>query len=95
MQKYATEDWVTLKNFLDQLLRDCAHQVHTSWLDWVQAKKAFNELDDTFLRRFNTLKTQIGDEANDPAMIEFLLFCEGLEKLMQQKIREQSSIPET
>ena len=95
MEKNASEDWVALKDFLDRLLGDRAHRVHTSWLDWVQAKKASNESDDTFLRRFNTLKTQIGDEANDPAKIEVMLFFAGLDEPMQRKIREQSSMPET
>ncbi len=61
----------------------------------MQAKKVSNELDDTFLRRFNTLKTQIGDEANDPAKIEVMLFFAGLDKPMQRKSRKQSSMPET
>ena len=61
----------------------------------MQAKKVSNELDDTFLRRFNTLKTEIGNEANDPAKIEVMLFFERLDELMQQKTGEQSSIPET
>ncbi len=63
MEKNASEDWVALKDFLDRLLRDPAHRVHTPLLDWVQAKKAFNESNDTFFRRFNTFKTQIRDEA--------------------------------
>ncbi len=95
MEKNASEDWVALKDFLDRLLRDRAHRVHTSWLDWVQAKKASNESDDTFLRRFNTLKTQIGNEANDPAKIEVMLFFAGLDEPMQQKIRKQSSMLKT
>ncbi len=95
MEKNAFEDWVALKDFLSRLLGDRTHQVHISWLDWVQAKKAYNESDDTFLRRFNTLKTQIGNEANDPAKIEVMLFFAGLDESMQQKIREQSSMPET
>ena len=61
----------------------------------MQAKKASNESDDTFLRQFNTLKTQIGNEANDPAKIEVMLFFAGLDEPMQRKIREQSSMPET
>ena len=95
MEKNASEDWVALKDFLDRLLGDRAHRVHTSWLDWVQAKKASNESDDTFLRRFNTLKTQIGDEANDPAKMRVMLFFAGLDKLMQQKICKQSRMPKT
>ena len=95
MEKNASEDWVALKDFLDRLLGDRAHRVHTSWLDWVQAKKASNESDDTFLQRFNTLKTQIGDEANDLAKTEVMLFFGRLDKPMQQIIRKQSSIPET
>ncbi len=83
------------KDFLDRLLGDRAHQVHTSWLDWVQTKIASNESNDTFLRRFNTLKTQIGNGANDLAKIEVMLFFAGLDKSMQQKIRDQSSMPET
>ncbi len=42
-----------------------------------------------------TLKTQSGNEANNPAKIEVMLFFTGLDEPMQQKIREQSSIPET
>ena len=61
----------------------------------MQAKKASNESDDTFLQRFNIFKTQIGDEANDPAKIEVMLFFAGLDEPMQRKIREQSSMPET
>ncbi len=61
----------------------------------MQAKKPSNESDDTFLRRFNTLKTQIKDEANDPAKIEVMLFFAGLDEPMQQKICEQSSMSET
>ncbi len=95
MEKNACEDWVALKDFLDRLLEDRAHQVYTSWLDWVQAKKASNQSGDTFLRRFNTSKTQIEDEANDPAKIEVMLFFEGLDEPMQQKIREQSRRPRT
>ncbi len=95
MEKNASEDWVALKDFLDRLLGDRAHRVHTSWLDWVQAKKASNESDDTFLRRFNTLKTQIQDETNDPAKIEVMLFFAGLDEPMQQKTHEQSSMPGT
>ena len=95
MEKNASEDWVALKDFLDRLLGDRAHRVHTSWLDWVQAKKASNESDDTFLRRFNTLKTQIEDEANDPAKIEVMLFFVGLDEPIQQRIREQSNMSET
>ncbi len=49
MEKNASEDWVALKDFLDQLLGYRALRVHASWLDWVQAKKASNESDDTFL----------------------------------------------
>ncbi len=95
MEKNACEDWIALKDFLNQLLGDRVHQVNTSWLDWVQAKKAFNESDDTFLQRFNTLKTQIGDQTNDPVKIEVMLFFAGLDEPMQQKIREQSNMPET
>ncbi len=95
MEKNASEDWVALKDFLDRLLGDRGHRVHTSWLDWVQTKKASNESDNTFLRQFNTLKTQIGDEANNPAKIEVILFFAGLDEPMQQKIREQSSMPGT
>ena len=83
MKKNASEDCVAPKDFLDRLLRDRAHRTHTSWLDWVQAKKASNESDDTFLRLFNTLKTQIGDEANDLAKIEVMLFFAGLDEPMQ------------
>ncbi len=61
----------------------------------MQAKKLSNESDDTFLRRFNTLKTQIGNEANDSAKIEVRLFFAGLDEPMQKKIREQSSTQET
>ncbi len=61
----------------------------------MQAKKAFSELDDTFLRRFNTLKTQSGDEDNDPAKIEVMLFFVWLDEPMQQKMHKQSSMPET
>ncbi len=75
MEKNASEDGVALKDFLYRLLGDCAHRVHTSWLDWVQAKKASNKSEDTFLRRFNNLKTQIGDEANNPANRDYVLFC--------------------
>ena len=80
MEEYASKYWVALKDFLDRLLGNRAHRVHTSCLNWVQAKKASNELDDTFLRRFITLKTQIGDEANDPAKIEVMLFFAGLDE---------------
>ncbi len=95
MENNAFEDWVALKDFLDQLLRDGAHQVHTTWLDWVQAKKTYSEADNAFFQRFDTLKTRIGDEANDPAMIEGMLFFARLDESMQQKIRKQSSMPET
>ncbi len=95
MEKNASEDWVTLKDFLGRLLGDRAHRVNTSWLDWVQAKKASNKSDDTFLRQFNTLKTQIENEANDPTKIEVMLFFAALDEPMQQKICEQSSMPET
>ncbi len=61
----------------------------------MQAKKASNESDDKFLQRFNILKTQIVDEANDPPKIEVMFFFAGLEEPMKQKIREQSSMPET
>ncbi len=61
----------------------------------MQAKKASNKSDDTFLRRFNTLKTQNGDEVNDPAKIEVMLLFAGLDKPIQRKIREHSSMPET
>ncbi len=47
------------------------------------------------LRRFNTLKTQIADEANDPAKIEVMLFFAGLDEPMERKIHKQSSMPET
>ena len=83
MEKNSSEDWVALKDFLDRLLGDRAHRVHTSWLDWVQAKRAFNESDDTFLRRFNTLKTHIGDEANDPAKKKVMIFYAGLDESIQ------------
>ena len=61
----------------------------------MQAKKSSNESDDSFLRRFNTLKTQIGDEANNPSKIEVMLFFARLDELMQQENHEQSSMPET
>ncbi len=61
----------------------------------MQAKKASNESDDTFLRRFNTLKTKIGDEANDPSEIKVMIFFAGLDEPMQRKICEQSSMPGT
>ncbi len=83
IEKNVSEDWVALKDFLDRLLGDRAHQINTSWLDWVQAKKASNESDNTFLRRFNTLKSQIGNEVNDPAKIEVPLFFAGLDEPMQ------------
>ncbi len=95
MEKNASEDWVAHKDFLDRLLGDRAHQVHTSWLDWVQVKKASNESDDIILWWLNTIKTQIGDEANEPAKIKVMLFFAGLDELMQQNIRKKSSMPET
>ncbi len=95
MEKNASEDWVALKDFLVQLLENRAYRVNVSWLNWGQAKKASNESDNTFLQRFNTLKTQIGDEANDLAKTEVMLFFGRLDKPMQQIIRKQSSIPET
>ncbi len=58
-------------------------------------KKTSNESDNTFFRRFNTLKTQIGDEDNNPAKIEVRLFFAELDESMQQKICKQSSILET
>ncbi len=61
----------------------------------MQDEKASNESDDTFFRRLNTIKTRIGDEANDTAKIEAMLFFPELKKPMQQKICEQSSMPET
>ncbi len=61
----------------------------------MQAKKTSNESDDKFLRRFNTLKSQIENEVNDHAKIEVILILAGLDELMQQKIRKQSSMPET
>ncbi len=94
MEKNAFEDWVVIKGFLDRLLGDRAHRVHISWLDWMQTKKSSNQSDDTFLQRFNILKTQIRDEANDPAKIEVMLFVGELDEPMQQKIHKQSSIPE-
>ncbi len=33
MEKNASKDKVALKDFVDRLLRDRAHQMHTSWLD--------------------------------------------------------------
>ena len=51
-------------------------------------------MDDTFLQRLNTLKKQIKHEANDNSKIEVILFFAGLDELMQQKICEQSSMPE-
>ena len=77
MEKNASEDFVALKDFLDRLLGDRAHRVNTSWLDWVEAKKACNESDDTFPRRFNTLKPLILDEGNDSAKIQAMLFFAG------------------
>ncbi len=65
MEKNTSEDWIALKDFMNQLLGDRANQVDTSWLDWVQAKKASNKPDDLFFRRLNTLKTQIQNEAHD------------------------------
>ncbi len=95
MEKNASEDWVALKDFLDRLLGDRAHRVHTSWLDEVQAKKSSKESDDTFLWRFHTFKTQIEDKVNDPAKIEVMLFFAKLDEPMKQKIRDQSSMPGT
>ncbi len=95
MEKNASEDWIALKDFLDRLWGDRAHRVHTSWLDWVQAKKASNESDDTLFRRFNSLKTQIGNEVNNLAKIEVMLFFARLDEPMQQKFCKQSSMPET
>ena len=95
MENNAPKDCVALKDFLDRLLGDRAHRVHISWLDWMSAKNASNESEDKFLREFNTLKTQFGNEANDPAKIEVMLFFAVLDELMQQKIRAQSSMPET
>ena len=85
-EKNAFEDWVALKDFLDRLLGDRVHRIYTSWLDWVQAKKSSNKSNDTFLRWFNILKTQIKDETNNPTKIEVMLFFAKLNKLMQQKI---------
>ncbi len=93
--KNAPENWVALKDFLDSLLGNRTHRVHTSWLDLVQSKKVFNESDDTFFRRFNILKTQIGNADNDPTKIEVMLFFAGLDEPIQQKICKQSSIPKT
>ena len=95
MEKNASEDRVALKDFLDWFWRDRAYRINTSWLDWVQAKKATNKSANTFLRRFNTLKTQIGDEANVPTKIEVMLFFVGLNKPMQQKICKPSRMPKT
>ena len=95
MEKNASKDWVALKSFLDWFLGDRAQRVNTSWLNWVQAKKAFNELDKTFLRPFNNPKVQIGNEANNFARMEVMLFFVRLDKPMQQKICKQSRIPET
>ncbi len=94
-RKNASEDCVDLKDFLDRLLGDRAHRVHTSWLDWVQAKKVSNESGDVFLRQFNIFKTLIGNEANNPAKIEVMLFFAGLDELIQQKICKRSRLPDT
>ena len=93
--KNASEDWVALKDFLDRILGDRAHRVHTSLLDLVQAKKAPNELDDTFLRWFNTLKTKIVEESKNSAKIEVMLFFAELDESIQQKNHKQSSMSET
>ncbi len=61
----------------------------------MQAKNASNKSDNAFLQQFNTLKTPIGNETNDPAKIEVMLFFAGLDKPMQQKIHKQSNMPET
>ena len=83
MKKNASEDWVSLKEFLDRLLGDRAYRVNSLWLDWVEAKNASNESGDIFLPRLNTLKTQIGDEANDLAWIEVMLFFVELDEPLQ------------
>ncbi len=54
----------------------------------MQANKASNKSEDTFLQQFNTFRTHIGDEANDPAKIEVMLFFAGLDEPIQQKISE-------
>ncbi len=95
MENNTSEYKVTLKDFLDRFLGDPAYRVHTSWLDGVQAKKVSNEKDNAFLQQFNTLKTQIGNKANNLAKIEVMLCFVRVDEPMQQKIREQSSIPET
>ena len=48
-----------------------------------------------YSRSFNTLKTQIKNEAQNPAKIEIMLFFAGLDKPMQLQIREQFDISDT
>ncbi len=94
MEKNASEDLVAIKDFLDRILKERAHRVNTLWLDSVQTKKGSNESDDIFVRQFNTLKTQIEDEAKDLAKIEVMHFYAELDEPMQRKICKQSSMPE-
>lgn len=51
--------------------------------------------DETDLRRFNTLISQIKDEVKGAAKIEVILFYTALNELIQCKIREQATMPTT
>ncbi len=95
MEKNVSKDLVAIKDFLDRLLRDRLHRVHTSWLDWVQPKKTSNESDNTFLLWFNTPKSKIGNKTNDSAKIKVMLFFTRLDEPMEQKICNQSNMQET
>lgn len=95
IEKDSSEDWTAFNDFLDRLLGDCTQHVNTEWLDWIQVKKLSNESDDAYLRRFNILKTQIRNEAQDLAKIEVMFFFAELDELMQCKIYKQSGMPDT
>lgn len=91
-EKTLAEAWEPLKEFLDDLLEDKANRTHNTWMEWLQASKRDGESDEEYLRRYNELQFQIGDEANKADKIQVMLFYCGLNEPMHRKIHEQSQL---
>ncbi|MCJ1352690.1 MAG: hypothetical protein MMC33_002674 [Icmadophila ericetorum] len=90
-----TKKWADLKEFLDEDLVDRANRTFNSWIDLLRIRKQSSESDDEYLRRFNLIVSEIGEEAKDIEKMKLMVVFNGLDPAMKEKLREHSDFPES
>ncbi|MCJ1360483.1 MAG: hypothetical protein MMC33_010488, partial [Icmadophila ericetorum] len=83
------------REFLDNDLGDRSNRIFNLWMEFLEIRKKASESDDEYIRCFNLIISEIGEEGKDIEKMMLLVLYNGLDPAMRIKMREQPEFPKT